>query len=272
MPIDRPPVLRRYMLDDASPDPRFRKLRVGVFTESYPPVVNGVTTSVLALIEQLRIAGHEVFVFASHFPGYKDDSPNVTRFRAIVTKYERGYPLPLPVSRRIISSIGDMRLDLLHTQSPFLLGLVALQAARAYNLPLVATNHTLYTEYTHYVPGFPQDWVKWTTRTWVGFYYRHCDAIMAPSEMAGKRLRSEYNIPDVPISTVPSGVPIPPTVPDGDRDAVRAKYGIPLDAPVLMYAGRLAKEKNLEMLLESCRDVGRKRDARGRVEGDNRRE
>ena len=206
----------------------------------------------LTLIEELREAGHEVHVFATQFPGYKDESDTVIRFPAVATKYDKGYPLPLPVSRRAVGQIASLNLDILHTQSPFLLGLLALHVSRQTGVPLIATNHTLYTEYTHYSPWFPQPWVKETCRTWVGSYYRQCDAIITPSQMAGARLHREYTVHNVPITVVPSGIPIAPTYSQCEKAAVKKQFGAEADAPMLLYVGRLAKEKNLPMLLDSC--------------------
>ena len=230
------------------------KLRIGIFTESYPPVVNGVTTSVITLIKQLESMGHEVFVFSSEFPGHKGDTDSVVRVPAVFTPFDKAYPIPLPVTPRIMKGVRSMELDVIHTQSPFLMGIIARRVAMLNKVPLIATNHTIYTQYLHYVP-FSPSLVRMSAHIWIGWYYSSCDAVITPSNFAASRLRAEYNVEDSKIAVIPSGIPIPPRVPDEARLEVRKNYGIPPDAPILTYAGRMAQEKNLPMLLAACEKV-----------------
>ncbi len=237
--------------DDAqSVVPKRSRMRVGIFTESYPPVVNGVTTSVLTLIEQLEKMGHAVFVFAPRFPGHTGDPDNVFRFPSVLTPFDRGYPLPIPFSRHISSSVARHNLDVIHSQVPFLLGLTALMVARAEGKPLVATNHTLYTEYSHYMPVVPEEITKGVTRSMVRWYYERCDAVIAPSQMAAERLENGYKIKRTQIKVVPTGIPVPQAIAPEIIAATRARYGA-ASGKLLLYAGRIAKEKNLGLLLDT---------------------
>jgi glycosyltransferase involved in cell wall biosynthesis len=228
-----------------------RSLRVGIFTESFPPTVNGVSTSVCALVEQLEALGHKVVVFAPQFPGYVDDRPNVFRCPAVITPYEKQYPLPLPVSQEFLKRVRAANLDIIHSQSPFILGLIAMALARQHNLPLVATNHTLYIEYTHYVPYLPQPMLKLWAKQHVRWYYQRVDAIITPSQMAAHRLTEGYGITKPRMLVVPSGIPLVSEANDLLRDGVRSQYGVLPDEPLLLFVGRLAREKNLMMLLNA---------------------
>lgn len=232
-----------------------RKLRVGVFTESYPPVVNGVTTSVITLIAQLEKLGHDVFVFSSEFPGHKGDSDNVVRVPAMFTPFDKAYPVPLPLTPRILKGVAKLELDIIHTQSPFLMGIVAQRVAAAHGVPLVATNHTIYTQYVHYIPFAPRPMAELSAHTWIGWYYSRCSTVITPSNFSASRLRSEYGVAQDRIAVIPSGIPIPEPISEEAKMEVRQRYGIPADAPVLTYAGRMAKEKNLKMLLAACENV-----------------
>jgi glycosyltransferase involved in cell wall biosynthesis len=228
-----------------------KRIRVGVFTESYPPVVNGVTTSVMTLVEELERLGHCVTVFAPRFPGHTGDPPNVVRFPSVLTPFDPGYPLPVPISRQLLQSAARYKLDVIHSQSPFMLGLVAMMVARHEHKPLVATNHTLYTEYSHYIPLVPEEITKGVTRQMVRWYYERCDAVIAPSKMAARRLIDGYGIHRTIVKVVPTGIPLPTDVPQDRQLAAKRSYGVPDNAPMLLFAGRIAKEKNLEMLLDS---------------------
>jgi glycosyltransferase involved in cell wall biosynthesis len=146
-------------------------------------------------------------------------------------------------------------LDVIHSQSPFMLGLIAMMIARHEHTPLVATNHTLYTEYSHYVPVVPEEITKEVTRHVVRWYYERCDAVIAPSNMAAKRLCDGYGIHRTIVKVVPTGIPMPKDTSDDVKRAVRDRYKIPEGANVLLYTGRIAKEKNLGMLLDSFEHV-----------------
>ncbi len=226
-------------------------MRVGIFTDGYPPVVNGVSTSVHTLVEQLEKAGHKVFVFAPRFPGYTEHAPNVVRFPSFITPFDKRYPLPMPFSRELFATLRRLRLDVVHSQSPFVLGLIALELSRRHRIPLVATNHTLYLQYTHYVPFVPKPVISAMARKAIGWYYRSCEGVITPSRMAASQLVDLFSVCTTPVHIVPSGVPIPGPIPANELLAARKALGVPADALMLLYCGRLAREKNLMMLLEA---------------------
>jgi glycosyltransferase involved in cell wall biosynthesis len=129
-------------------------MRVGIFSESFRPLVNGVAYSVQSFARNLTAMGHEVHVFAAHYPGYEDpgDYP-VHRYPGILTHLEQGYNVAVPFWPSMIPIMRKARLQLIHTQSPFLLGMAGARWSRLLGLPLVTTHHTLYTEYVHYSPS-----------------------------------------------------------------------------------------------------------------------
>ena len=229
-------------------------MRVGIFTESYEPIINGVSTSVRTLIAQLEQAGHQVFVFTSRMPGYQDDRAGVFRFPSMKALVEPNYRLPLPFSPHIMAAIPGLHLDIVHSQSPFLLGLVARQVARRAHIPLVSTNHTLYTEYAHYFPLLP----KWATRealiSLMRWYYNQCDHVLAPSQMTRQRLIDGYGV-RTPVTVTPTGIPASPYLLKATRADTLTELGLPQDARILLYVGRLAPEKNLEMLLDAFGEI-----------------
>ena len=102
-----------------------KTLRIGLFTDSYPPVVNGVSTSVQTLARELERAGHTVFLFAPRFPGHSDEEKNIFRVPSVLTPFEKQYPLPLPVVHRLMGRVAEEKLDIIHSQSPFLMGMIA---------------------------------------------------------------------------------------------------------------------------------------------------
>jgi len=128
--------------------PRSKPLHIAFFTNSYYPVLNGVVRSVASFREGLMKQGHNVFVFAQYDPNYKDEEPFIFRYPSL--------PLPLgdisaaiPVSPFVDQLLPALKLDVIHTHHPILLGQTAARKAAELGLPLVFTFHTQYWEYTH---------------------------------------------------------------------------------------------------------------------------
>ncbi len=228
-------------------------MRIGIFTESYPPIINGVSTSVQTLIARLEQAGHAVFVFTSRYPRYTDDREGVFRFASFNSVVEPDYVLPIPFSPRIAKIIPTLNLDIVHSQSPFFLGMMARRVAQTLAIPHVATNHTLYTEYAHYLPLPTVGSTRWLLIRWMRRFYDTCDHVLAPSELTRRVLIESYHVQS-PVTVVPTGIPAPPYVLTRATE-VKSELGLPPDARILLYVGRLAQEKNLDLLLRSFAEI-----------------
>ena len=231
-------------------------MRVGIFSESYPPLINGVSTSVQTLTAQLEAAGHDVFIFTSRYPRYKDERAGVYRYPSVNALVEPDYVLPVPFSPRIARAIPALKLDIVHSQSPFLLGLVARRAACALGVPHVATNHTLYTEYAHYLPLPTVGATRRILVRWMRRFYNTCDRVLAPSALTQDVLQRVCGV-ETPISVVPTAIPAPPYILARPAET-RQEFGLPPDARILLYVGRLAPEKNLPLLLRAFARIAAK--------------
>lgn len=228
-------------------------MRIAIFSESYKPLINGVSTSVDTLIAELERAGHTVFVFTSHYPKYKDDRSGVYRYPSINAIVEPDYVIPIPISPSISRIIPTLKLDIVHSQSPFFLGLIAKNIARKYAIPFVSTNHTLYTEYSHYVPFAPPSWTRKAAVSWMRKYYNWCDHVLAPSDLTRDRLVNWYGV-KTPVTVVPTGIPEPPYI-LASIEETKQRFGIPSEGRILLYVGRLAPEKNLFRLLDAFAEL-----------------
>ncbi|MEN6372634.1 MAG: glycosyltransferase [Armatimonadota bacterium] len=224
-------------------------MRIAIFTESYEPVVNGVSVAVATLRDGLKAHGHEVHVFAPRFRGYKD-AECVYRFPSRVSRLAKGYPLPIPFAPKLRDEFLALRPDIVHTQSPFLLGVTGLKWAKLAGVPIVSTNHTLYTEYTHYLPFLPQSMTKSMIVSVMQWYYERCSAVVVPSHPVEQVLR-HYGI-DTRIEVIQSGVS---NIRSYDREESRRFFDVPPDAYLLLYVGRVAREKNLGLLLRSFKSI-----------------
>jgi glycosyltransferase involved in cell wall biosynthesis len=227
-------------------------LRIGFFTEIYRPVVNGVVASVEGLAEGLRAHGHSVYCFAPRMPGYDEADGPVFRMPSLPLPTRTPYRLTLPlVSRRNLNGIIK-RLSVVHVHSPFVTGWMGLRYSRRYGMPLVYTYHTQLEEYAHYVPFEPNATrfaAKQLTRTFANM----ADAVIVPTRAMAQRL-IEMGV-RARVEIVPSGIDVD-RFGSGRRDeALRTRLGARAGDRLVLSVGRLAKEKNLELLLRALAEV-----------------
>ena len=223
-------------------------MNIGFFTDSYLPRHSGVVRAVESTARGLRACGNRVFVFAPAYAGHADTDPDVLRFPSIAPPGHADFPLAVPYSAAHLRTIRGLGLDVVHSHSPFLLGGLGVWVARTLKLPLVFTYHTLYAEYAHYAPVVGE-----LTRPFVvaytTAYCNRCDRVLVSVPSLASVLRSYGVRPRIEV--VPS-VGIDPDEYVGPAPAaVRAWFRIPDGAPLLVYVGRLAREKGVPLLLEA---------------------
>lgn len=231
-------------------------MRIGMFSESYEPVLNGVTVSMLTLTRELKKLGHEIVVFAPGFRGHQDVENRTVRFPSVRTWVAPDYPLAVPYIPGLFRKVRDLELDIIHTHTPFMLGVLGLKLARRLKIPIISTNHTQYTEYAHYITIAPRAFTRSVIIGHLRRYYNRCDAVVVPSGPI-KNLLQGYGV-QTPVNVIPTGIPHDTTRDHKARSAIRGQYGIPADARVLLYVGRLAREKNLCLLLDSFKRLAQK--------------
>ncbi len=220
-------------------------MRVALFTNNYLPFYGGVTISVETLRAGLEAAGHEPWVFGPRFANVADGAARVVRYPSIPAATYPEFALAVPYSRRIARLVAGLDFDVFHAHHPFLLGPAAARLARRHRRPLVFTYHTRYEKYAHYVPLRRSLVEALAVRLSTRFAAR-ADAVIAPSALVRDELRARGV--RGPIAVVPTGVDLGRFRP-GDRRAARAGLGVPEDAPLLLYVGRLDREKSADRVL-----------------------
>jgi glycosyltransferase involved in cell wall biosynthesis len=182
---------------------------------------------------------------AAHF-GYKDPDPNTYRFPAIETPWTKDYPLAIPPFYPKIHHFRRHKFDIVHTHTPFTMGFVGLRWAQSHGIPVVSTYHTLYDKYAHYIPFFPKRYVRYKIAKHTNFYYNEVQHIITPS-LASKKWLLRHSV-HTPITVIPTGIlrgkPI-------ERAEARAKLGVRPGQRIVLYVGRIAKEKNVGALLSA---------------------
>jgi 1,2-diacylglycerol 3-alpha-glucosyltransferase len=224
-------------------------MRIGIFSESYEPIINGVTVCVQTLRDELTSQGHQVYIFSPGYAGFVDPYDKVFRFPSQRTYVARDYPLPIPFSPHIKRVFDGLDLDIVHTQTPFMLGILGARWAKRRGIPVVSTNHTLYVNYAHYARFVPKAFTKQLVVFLMRQYYNRCDGVIAPSELAKDVLQS-YGV-QTRVEVIAGGVTN--GMGASGSSGFRERLAVSPETKLLLYVGRLAREKNLSMLFAAFR-------------------
>ena len=220
-------------------------MKIGMMVDSYKPYVSGITNYVDLNKRYLEMAGHEVFVFTFGDLEYKNNEPRVIYSKGVPLS-DSGFYLSLrysPAAKKLLQTM-----DIVHVQHPFLSGRLALRYCRPSQIPVVFTNHTRYDLYAQaYLPMMPEEISQGLLQAYMPSFCEAMDLVIAPSAGMEKVLR-QFNVAGE-IAVVPNGVELKNF--HQANPFPRAELGYTADDTLLVYAGRLAPEKNLPFLLKS---------------------
>ncbi|MGT2649406.1 glycosyltransferase family 4 protein [Streptococcus troglodytae] len=226
-------------------------MRVGLFTDTYLPQISGVATSIKTLKEELEKQGHEVYIFTTtdkHVKRYED--PTIIRLPSV--------PFISFTDRRIVyrglfasyKIAKTYKLDIIHTQTEFSLGILGKMVGKALRIPVIHTYHTQYEDYVRYIANgklIRPSMVKYIVR---GFL-NDLDGVICPSRIA-LNLLDGYSV-KIPKRIIPTGIDLReyerPDISQEDIAELREKWAIANDETVLLSLSRVSYEKNIQALL-----------------------
>lgn len=229
-------------------------MNIGLFTETYYPEINGVANSVYMLKNELEQLGHTVYVFTTTTPGAPEHEHNVFRVPSIPFALITERRVGLFYQPKLASLIKKLNLDLIHTHTEFSLGIFGRIMARELKLPMVHTYHTIYEDYTHYLTHFKSldNRAKAFARVFSKVCCNTVEQVIVPTEKV-KELLLQYSV-HKEISVVPTGVDLRKFNPDlySKEDVVNVKrqYSIKEEDKVLLYLGRVSREKNIAEIID----------------------
>lgn len=235
-------------------------MRIGIFTDTYTPYINGVTTSVLMLKKGLEKKGHTVYIVTVNADNlqYKyEESNRVIRIPGIPTGiYDYRLTGIYPV--KALKTIKKWNLDVIHSQTEFGVGTFARIVSKQFNIPLVHTYHTMYEDYVHYIThGYFNKSSKKIVEYLTLFY---CDKtiseLVVPTKKAYELFKKKYRV-DRNVYIVPTGIDVEKFYIENNKnlniELKRRSLGIEKDDFVILFVGRIASEKNIELLLSSMK-------------------
>ena len=226
-------------------------MRVAIVAESFLPNVNGVSNSVLRVVEHLGRTGHEAIVIAPDNPRGLDRADSEHNGVPVYRMPSRMFPkitsLPLGIPRpKMVRIMSQFAPDVVHLASPALLGWGGLQAARFLDIPTVAVYQTD-------VPGFADSYgigvASRAAWAWFRYVHRHAHRTLAPSSATMENLAA-HGIPRV--YKWARGVDITGFAPSARDEGLRGKWS-PDGKPIVGFVGRLAPEKHVERLAALAR-------------------
>lgn len=233
-------------------------MRIGIFTDTYPPFINGVSTSIAMLENALQKLGHQVFIVTvnpedMHYRMEKED--RIIRLPGIpIGIYDYRLTGVYPI--KAISKIKEWNLDIIHSHTEFGVGTFARIMARQLDIPIVHTYHTMYEDYVHYITkGYFDAPSKKIVEHLTKFY---CDKtvteLIVPTKKTYDLFKEKYEYTRN-IHIVPTGVEVERFYREEndskETDKIRKSLGILKSDFVLLFVGRLAEEKNVIFLIDN---------------------
>ncbi|RMC49804.1 glycosyltransferase family 4 protein [Lactobacillus sp. ESL0263] len=228
-------------------------MNIGIFTDTYFPQISGVATSIKTLKDALEKQGHNVFIFTTTDPHVQKGAveANVFRFSSVpfISFTDRrvafrGFFEATKVAR-------EVKLDIVHTQTEFALGMIGKYVAHQLKIPAIHTYHTMYEDYLHYVLN-GHLLRPYHVKQFTNVYLKNMDGVIAPSERVEKLLK-RYKV-TIPMKVIPTGVDIESLNQPITND-VRHDLGIEPDAQVLLTLSRIAGEKKINRILNVLPEI-----------------
>ncbi|HQD62523.1 MAG TPA: glycosyltransferase [Defluviitoga sp.] len=222
-------------------------MNIGMFSDTYIPQKNGVATALKLYKDEMERLGHNVFLFVPKYDiKYSRQEKNVFEFPAVKFPFEKEQRVAIPFSWKMFK-IKDLNLDIVHSHDPFSMGILAMSVSKSLKLKHIGTHHTMYEYYLHYLPPIMRPPVELTQKL-IKNWCLKLDRVIAPTNNI-KNTLIEYGVPSYHIEVIPTGIDISsfdkpitwdlrkeyPSIKEGDR--------------ILLFVGRLGKEKNIDFLI-----------------------
>ena len=236
-------------------------MRIGIFSDTYPPYINGVSTSILMLKNSLEKLGHEVFIVTVNPNKMKyefEDNKKIIRLPGVpIGIYDYRLTGIYPI--RVINTIRKWKLDVIHSQTEFGVGTFARVISSQFNIPIVHTYHTYYEDYMYYITkGYFDKASKRFVRELANFYCdKSIEELIVPTKKMYDVFKEKYKFKR-DVNIIPTGLEIEKFYKENfdikEVNKLKQKYNINKDDITLLFVGRIGKEKNIDLLINNMPD------------------
>lgn len=221
-----------------------------LLNDSFPPLIDGVSNTVVNYADQLQKLGHKAIVITPDNPEAQDSnfSYPIWRYPSISTDRFEGYPAGIPFSPHISRFVKSQNIDLIHTHCPVTSAVMARELRKLTDLPVVFTYHTKFdVDIGHIFKSKP---LQALAQKVLLANISACDEVWAVSKGAGENLRAmgyegEYIV-------MPNGVDLPLGKASAQIIAsATSGYDLPFDVPVYLFVGRMMWYKGLRIIMDA---------------------
>jgi glycosyltransferase involved in cell wall biosynthesis len=222
-------------------------LRIALFSEVYWPMVSGVGVTLLRLTDALQARGHAVRVYTATYPlpPGERNRPEVHRSPSIPLFLYPDVQWAFPRMRDVVEDLAGFRPDVVHVATEFSLGLAGVKASRQLQLPVIASAHT---DYDQYAARYGVPWALKAGWHYLRWFYSQAHRVLCPSRIYEEHLHSRGVIHTGLWSR---GVDPDVFSPRFRHVGYRERFGVGAGDLLVTYIGRLAREKNLDLLLDA---------------------
>jgi 1,2-diacylglycerol 3-alpha-glucosyltransferase len=234
---------------------------IAFYSDTYLPAVDGVVTSMLDFKKELERRGHNVYIFASCKIRNKKkyETKNIFLYPGLEFKPYPQYSVALfPYYSSL--KLKELGIDIVHSQTPFIMGFNSLIAAKLGRYPLIGSFHTMINSksLSTYYPKNRTLRKIYTRYVWkyTKFFYRRCNVTIAPSEAIARFLKT-HEIRNVRV--VPNGINTKRFDSRISGEGMRERLKLGSGDEVILYLGRMSKEKRIDILLKACSMIFKKR-------------
>lgn len=236
-------------------------MKILIASDTYYPHVNGASYFTQRMAQALAAAGHEVAVVSPGPSIQATKAPHglVTHYGVrsfpilIVPKFRFVLPIVSNISGRIREAIKEFEPDIVHIQMHFPISRMALNEARKRNIPVVATNHFMPDNLTHYLhlPHKVTNLIHKAAWADAARVFRKAQGMSAPTKTAVDLMQPQLH---QPMEVISNGIDLQRFNPQNDGTPARARYHLP-NKPTVLFVGRLDKEKQVDVVLRAVAEA-----------------
>lgn len=234
-------------------------MRIGLFTDAYFPIIGGVSVSVRTLRDELVKLGHEVFIITNNHDNAKEEK-NVIR--------AGGRKLPMKamgefrvgkVTKTKIREIESLDLDIIHCHTEFSMGRLGRKVAKKNKIPLVHTYHTMYEDYIHFITKAFARPLRFISKIYSRNFANSANEVIFPT-IKVKKTFDRYGYKKTS-HIIPTGIYLEKfkvnNYKQHDIIRIKEKYGYRHDDFIMLFLGRISREKSIEQLIKEFSKINR---------------
>ena len=220
-------------------------MRFAIVTETYPPEVNGVALTVQGLETGLRQRGHAVSLVRPRQVTDTAVADETLLVRGASLPRYPGLKFGLPATRRLVALWKDSPPDAIYVATEGPLGWSAVRAARRLGIPVATGFHTRFDEYMR---DYGARFLEHTALRWMRRFHNGAQATLVPTRELADFLQSQGFHQ---VKRLARAVDAQHFSPARRDDALRAQWGLQPDDLAVIYVGRIAAEKNLDLSIRA---------------------